>query len=100
MVFINSSSNKALLVAVFVNNQDAVLLIMTLKLYTQGVQEVIFHIIGYNKEKLLGARNLVLKMYKNSRCLFVFVIISELFLKLIVKISFLNVHFRAVSYKI
>lgn len=100
MVFINSSSNKALLVAVFENNQDAVLLIIILKLYTQGVPEVIFHIIGYNKEQLLGARNLVLKMYTNSRCLFVFVIISELVLKLIVKMSFLNIHFWAVSYKI
>lgn len=88
------------MVAVFKNNQDAVLLIMILKLYIQGVPEALFHIIGYNKEKLLGARNLVLKMYKNSRCLFVFVIISELVLKLIDKIYFLNVHFWTVSYKI
>lgn len=84
MVFINSSSNKTLSVAVFENNQDAVLLIMIVKLYIQGVTEVVFHIIGYNREEILGARNSVLKIYKSSRCLFVFVIISEFVLKLIV----------------
>lgn len=84
MVFINSSSNKTLSVAVVEDNQDAVLLIMILKLYKQGVPEVIFHIIGYNREQLLRARNSVLQIYKSSRRLFVFVIISEFVLKLIV----------------
>lgn len=84
MVFVNSSSNKTLSVAVFENNQDAVLLVMILKLYIQGVPEVIFHVIGYNREQLLRARNSVLQIYKSSRRLFVFVIVSEFVLKLIV----------------
>lgn len=84
MVFINSSSNTTLSVAVVENNQDAVLLIMILKLYIQGVPEVIFHIIGYNREQLLRTRISVLQIYKSSRRLFVFVIVSEFVLKLIV----------------
>lgn len=57
---------------------------MILKLYMQGVPEVIFHIIGYNREQLLRARNSVLQIYKSSRRQFVFDIISEFVLKLIV----------------
>lgn len=73
---------------------------MILKLYIQGVPEVIFHIICYNREKLVGARHSVLNIYKSSRCLFVFVIISEFVRKLIVEITFFSVQFWTVSYKI